>query len=513
MSFYQPCIAMAILALSVFSHVSAIEPPAFPGAEGFGAVAVGGRGGQVIEVTNLNDAGSGSFRAACEASGKRTVVFCTGGTIEVRSPISIRDPFITIAGQTAPGDGILLKANPSYDGAVIGVMTHDVIIRGLRIRRGPTQKKGCCGDGISIANSKSSPHSIIIDRCSISWGTDENMDAWYSAHDITVQWCIFSEALYNSSHEKGPHSKGTIIGADVRRVSYHHNLLVHNVERNPLFNNHRGPNHVINNVIYNWKYAGGQFSKSKQGAAHVNLIGNTYLAGADTRKVRYEVVLSNYPLEPLVYVRDNIGHHRADGTGDQWAVVGDASSGLGKKWMHIPASRKIQRDKPWPDSPIPVQTQSSSEAYETVLDGAGAIAPQRDRVDERVVNDVRNRSGKCIDSPAEVGGWPTLDPGQPPVDTDHDGMPDPWENQQGLNSNDASDRNQVDSDGYTRLEQYINSLIPRHSIDHSSVSQSDFIPLDVEHSTKESAERVLREQILSRDMHHDEGNAYTPRFA
>ena len=454
---------MFVIALSASSIAMAIEVPAFPGAEGFGAVAIGGRGGQVIEVTNLNDSGRGSFRAACESNGKRTVVFRSGGTIEVRSPISIRNPFITIAGQTAPGDGILLKAHPSYDGAVIRVMTHDVILRGIRIRRGPTKAKGCCGDGISIANSKDMPHKIIIDHCSISWGTDENMDAWYSAQDITVQWCIFSEALYNSSHEKGPHSKGTIMGSDVRRVSYHHNLLVHNVERNPLFNNRRGPNHVINNVIYNWMYAGGQFSKSKQGAAHVNLIGNSYLAGPDTRKVRYEVVLSNYPLEPLVYVHDNHGHHRPDGTGDQWAVMGDASSGLGSEWMRVPASRKIQRDKPWPDSPMPVQIQKSGDAYESVLALAGAIMPRRDQVDQRAVNDVRQRSGKCIDSPSQVGGWPILDPGKPPVDTDHDGMPDLWEKRQGLNSNDASDRNQVDSDGYTRIERYTNSLIPMHA--------------------------------------------------
>ncbi|HQZ27427.1 MAG: hypothetical protein KA250_13375 [Verrucomicrobiales bacterium] len=434
--------------------------PAFPGAEGFGAETRGGRGGEIFEVTHLNDDGPGSFRAACEAEVPRIVVFRTGGTIEVLSSIVIGSPFLTIAGQTAPGDGILLKANPGFDGPVIQVASHDLIIRGLRIRRGPTGKKGSSGDGFSINNKENAPHHIVIDHCSVSWCTDENVDAWYAANDITIQWCLISEALHDSSHQKGPHSKGTLIGSEARRISYHHNLLAHNVARNPQFNNDEGPNHVINNVIYNWMYFGGQFEKAEERAPKVNLIGNYYKAGGDSRTNRYEVALGNFPEEPLFYVRDNIGHHRPDGTGDEWAVVGDGSSGLGEQWMQIPASKKIQRHAPWPASPVPVTIHPVNQAFDLVLAGAGAVAPKRDAVDLRVVKDVQMKTGSCINDPSEVGGWPNLNAGEAPLDSDHDGMPDAWETQLGLDPRDPDDRNGKTASGYTRIEEYLNSLIP-----------------------------------------------------
>lgn len=247
---------------------------------------------------------------------------------------------------------------------------------------------------LSIHNQKSKPHNIVIDHCSISWCTDENVDAWYSASDITIQWCIISEALHNSSHQKGPHSKGALIGSQVRRVSYHHNLHAHNVARNPQFTNNEGPDHVVNNVIYNWMYFGGIFAKSEQHAPRVNLIGNTYRAGPDTRTERYAVTLDNYPKERLFYVRDNIGHHRPDGTEDEWAVVGDGSSDLGDNWMRVPASNQSQRHQPWPDSPIPITIQPVRDAYDDVLARAGAIAPRRDVVDQRVIDDVRKKAGR-----------------------------------------------------------------------------------------------------------------------
>lgn len=449
-----------LILLSTMGFAAAAELlPAFPGAEGFGAETPGGRGGKIIEVTNLKDSGPGSFRAACKSKGPRIIVFRTGGTIEVLSPVLVSEPFATIAGQTAPGGGILLKANPGYDGPVLNVISHDVVIRGLRIRRGPTGKKGCCGDGLSIHHKDGHPHNIVIDHCSISWGTDENLDSWYSASDITIQWCLIAEALYDSSHEKGPHSKGTLIGADVKRVSYHHNLLAHNVARNPQFTNDEGPDHIINNVIYNWKYFGGQFSKAGQRAPKVNFIGNYYKAGPDTRTDRYEVSMSKFPEEPLFYLHDNIGHHRPDGSGDEWRVVGDSNSGLEKKWMRVPASKKIQRQKPWPASPVPVTIQPVKMGYDLVLAHAGATAPKRDAVDLRLVKDVRMKTGRCIDNPSEVGGWPTLEPGIPPVDADHDGMPDDWERKHKLDPSDPDDRNTKSPSGYTRIEDYLNSLI------------------------------------------------------
>jgi len=437
------------------------ELPAFPGAEGFGAETPGGRGGQVIEVTTLNDTGPGSFRAACEAKGPRIIVFRTGGMIEVESPIRISEPFITIAGQSAPGDGITLKASDEMRLPVMHIASHDVVIRGLRIRRGASLGKSVVGDGLSIHNKEKAPRRIVIDHCSISWGVDENLDAWYSADDITIQWCVISEALHNSSHPKGAHSKGTLIGADVKRVSYHHNLLAHNVARNPQFSNDDGTNHIINNVIYNWMYFGSQFSKAGEVAPKVNLIGNTYHAGADTRIERYEVTLSNYPkAQPWFYVRDNLGPHRADSGDDEWALIGDASSGLGKDWMRVAAAKGIQREDPWPDSPVPVTIHPARQAYELVLAEAGVTVPRRDAVDHRVIADVRNTTGRCIDDPSDVGGWPTLDTGSPPADADRDGMPDHWEEQHGLDPDNGEDRNDKAASGYTWIEEYLNSLFP-----------------------------------------------------
>lgn len=171
------------------------------------------------------------------------------------------------------------------------------------------------------------------------------------------------------------------------------------------------------------------------------------------------MALSDYPEEPLFYVRDNIGPHRPDGTGGDWAVVGDGSSGLGEQWMRVPASKAIQRREPWPTSPVPVTIHPVNRAYDLVLAQAGAIAPKRDAVDQRVIKEVQMKTGRCIDDPSDVGGWPTLEPGNPPLDTDHDGMPDDWERQHGLDPRDPHDRNGKAPDGYTWVEKYLNSLI------------------------------------------------------
>ena len=181
--------------------------PAFPGAEGFGANSVGGRGGRVIEVINLNDSGPGSLRAAIEAEGSRIVIFRTGGTIELQSGLNIHNPFITIAGQTAPGGGITLRHDPSRNtGVSLGIWTHDVIVRYLGVRPGPSIEESCCVDGVSIQGG----HDIILDHVSASWAVDENVNSWYDPHDFTIQWSIISEGLYNSTHEQGPHSLSLI---------------------------------------------------------------------------------------------------------------------------------------------------------------------------------------------------------------------------------------------------------------------------------------------------------------
>ena len=213
--------------------------PAFPGAVGFGAKAKGGRGGVVLFVENLNDSGPGSLRAALEAEGPRTVIFRTGGTIEIKSVITVRHPFLTIAGQTAPGGGIAVKIDGKTDIGTINIDTHDVIVRHLRVRPGPAIQGSENGDAITLLDKA---HDVIIDHCSLSWGTDEVINGWYGANHITVQHCIISEALHQSVHQKGPHGMGMLFGDKNKRVTIHRNLFAHNNQRNPLLSSHRQRN-------------------------------------------------------------------------------------------------------------------------------------------------------------------------------------------------------------------------------------------------------------------------------
>ena len=440
-TFYNTLMLGLILIFSTSPSVFGL--PAFPGAQGFGSNTPGGRGGKIIAVTNLHARGVGSFRAACEASGPRTVVFRTGGMININSAINISDPFITIAGQTAPGDGICIGG-----GGYVSIRTHDVIVRGLRVRVGdnPNGPSGDNRDGIGIANNASPPYNIVIDHCSVSWGIDENIQLWYACHDITIQWCITSEALHSSLHSKGPHSKGMIIGPDAERVSIHHNLFAHNYERNPLISVDT-KSEVFNNVMYNWGWRGMNLGNPyPEHGEWSNVIGNYFKKGPNSADLCFHV--SNCWVNAEVYLKGNIGPGRPSDTGDEWSLV---RNDVGPQ---IISSQPVGQSSG-------ITTQLAAEAYNLVLASAGAVTPRRDRADSRIINDVKNGTGKIIDSQDEVGGWPNYDVGTPPLDTDHDGMPDDWETAQGLNPNSYSDAIATDlsTEGYTNVEVYINGLI------------------------------------------------------
>jgi pectate lyase len=414
---------------------------AFPGAEGFGAEAVGGRGGRVIAVTNLNDSGPGSLRAAIEATGPRTAVFRVGGTIELLTPLRIKNPFITIAGQTAPGGGIALRNHPSNRRAALAIDTSEVVVRYLRVRPGPSAHASSNVDALLIRSGS----NIIIDHCSFSWAVDENVNTWYRASDITIQWSLISEALHRSTHSKGSHSMGMLVGhAGSHSISIHHNLFAHNDSRNPAIKT-TGTVDFVNNVIHNYgDYAG--WVGDEHARVPLNFVGNVYQSGPDSDPARWELeVYEGYGTGHgfSLHVRDNIGPHRLTGTEPQDAAV----SPNGR--AYIVAS---------PNPAPPVTTIPAQDAFAAVLDGAGATLPARDAVDQRVVNAVRTRAGAIIDSPSQVGGWPDLASGAAPVDSDGDGMPDDWEHGRGLDpgrDDGAADR---DGDGYTNLEEYLNSL-------------------------------------------------------
>jgi pectate lyase len=437
---------------------------AFPEAEGFGAAAVGGRGGQVIEVTNLNDSGSGSLRAAVAASGPRICVFRTGGTIALHSPLRISNPYITIAGQTAPGGGITLRNAPGYTvDSTLNIATHDVVVRFIAIRRGP----GAAGDGLEIAKEGIDVvYNVMIDHCSISWAVDEDGSTWYAAHNVSIQWSIVSEALDCSTHPKGCHSKGFEIGGyasdenknhpGAHDISFHHNLMAHNGERNPLVKT-AGLSDVVNNVAYN-PY--GTFShlemEDQLVKVLVNYVGNFFQAGPDTDQKTGIEAVSPTPIGAGIYVEGNVVRYR---NGTELTGIDTVD----RNTRQYVVSTRYEA--------APVTTTSAYQAYDEVLADAGSnrglncdgtFFSRPDAIDVRIVGDVRNLTGRIIDDPSQVGGWLTIDPGSPCEDADHDGMPDVWEQAHGLDPHDASDASgDADGDGYTNIEEFLNGTNPQ----------------------------------------------------
>jgi pectate lyase len=436
---------------------------AFPTAEGYGKYSKGGRGGVVKEVTNLNDSGEGSIRAAVEASGPRTVVFRVSGNIELESPVTIRNPYITIAGQTAPGDGICLKNHP------LSIDADHVIIRYIRVRPGDVS-----GEDYDAVGSRY-VKNIILDHISASWSVDECMSV-YHCDSITIQWCLIAESLYGSNHVKGHHGFGGIWGSN--HGTYHHNLLAHHSSRNPRMASGAGYTDYRNNVLYNWGYQscyGGEAFQSgndKFNFSRFNIVANYYKPGPATRpgEIAHRIANPGFRNETddfgLWYIADNLVEDNARVSANNWNGGVQTETSFDK----------IKLEEPWPA--MPINQQKADVAYETVLEYAGAIFPKRDAIDSRIIKDARNGTatyeGKSykkeqevadplktcgiIDSQNDVGGWPVLKSKPAPVDTDKDGMPDEWEKNNGLNPNDAADRNKIGDDGYTMLEKYLNQI-------------------------------------------------------
>ena len=412
--------------------------PAFPGAEGFGAKTPGGRGGKVILVSNLNDSGPGSLRAACEAKGPRMVVFRVSGIIDLDQTIVIREPSITIAGQTAPGDGICLRRHG------LDIRTHDVIARFLRSR--PGDLSGDEVDSISIGGDS---HDVILDHCSAGWSVDESLSPSGAIADITVQWCIIAESLNHSVHSKGAHGYGSLVRA-IGGLSLHHNLWAHNNGRNPrLGDNYNKPPYptfdVRNNVMYNY---GGTCSGLTGDILSVNYVANYIRPGPSSNRRRGPIVFTPQA-DARYYLTGNVVEGRPELTADNTRMF-DRTEEKGRKLVTVVRE---------PFSVPKVTTSTAQAAYEAVLVGAGAILPLRDAVDQRIVSEVRNGAGSIIDSQWEVGGWPVYRSKRPPPDRDRDGMPDAWETSHGLNPDDPSDAAaDRDGDGYANLEEYINQL-------------------------------------------------------
>lgn len=442
------CVVMLFFAAVPSSLVAAAPHPAFPGAEGFGASTPGGRGGRVLEVTNLCDDGPGSLRAAVDAKGPRTIVFRVGGTIELESPLRILNPFVTIAGQTAGGGGITLKNGPTNLYAPLQVKTHDVVIRYLRSRPGPSavppaRQDGSNVDALTIADLQHQVHSVVIDHCSFSWSVDEVLNSWYDTHDITIQWCIMSEGLHNPPDRKGDGSKGPLFGGKGSdQISVHHNLLAHNAGRNPMVKA-TGVVDVVNNAIFVPRTV----VDGELGACHVNFVSNRVVAPNGDGLVFGVAVLGKRPVS--LFVQGNLGPHRTSHDMPDLLFVSPQNSAHDRIVQH-------QVEAP------PISTAPAEVAFEAVLASAGCDLPIRDAVDQRVVADVRAGHTRLIREPSEVGGWPELSSGEPAADTDHDGMSDLWELRHGLEPHSVTDgAGDLDGDGYTNLEEFLNNMDPR----------------------------------------------------
>jgi pectate lyase len=412
---------------------------AFPGAEGFGKYTTGGRGGKILIVTSLNDDGPGSLRDAVEMKEPRIIVFAISGNIELKSAITINKGDVTIAGQSAPGDGICIKNYPFI------ISADNVIVRYLRFRLGDTA--GQQADAFGGTKGKT---NIIIDHCSMSWATDE-CASFYRNKNFTMQWCIISESLNHSVHEKGDHGYGGIWGGE--KASFHHNLLASHTSRLPRFSgSSTTPNSTDelvdfrNNVIYNW--AGNNTYGGEKG--RYNMVNNYYKPGPALRSKKTFIV---NPWQPYgrFFIQGNFLVDNATITNDNT---------LGVKAEHLDS---VLVKDPFRVESIPVQ--SAEEAYKSVLKNAGASF-RRDAVDERIVNDVRtgmsisgkNKNG-IIDSQNDVGGWPELKSQPAAVDNDQDGMPDDWEIKNKLDPKSIDDASDYAlSKQYTNIEVYVNAI-------------------------------------------------------
>ncbi len=474
---------LCLAATAVFAQE---KTPAFPGAEGFGRYVSGGRGGNVYHVTSLADDGTeGTLRWALGKSGAKTIVFDVSGTIHLQSSLDIAIGNVTIAGQTAPGDGICVADYP------VAIKANNVIVRYMRFRLGNKNVLLNGADGWDAFGGMDQ-ENIIVDHCSVSWSIDECLSV-LGNKNTTVQWCLVAQSLVNSGHSKGAHGYGGNWGGS--GASFHHNLIAHHGSRTPRL----GPRPTTqldermdmrNNVIYNF---GGNGCYGGEGMT-VNIVNNYYKPGPGTSTdkkgyriagigIRTQSYVDTYPayapalhLWGKYFVTGNYNTKYSSVNNDNWTygIINqiDASGCDGTFTAETKDSIKLAE----PMDFVATTTHSADDAYDRVLDYAGASL-SRDSFDELMVSDARNGAAsytgrglskgfvnsqddnRPADAADDWSAWPTLNSTAAPIDTDGDGMPDEWEKSNGLDHSDPSDGKTIGTDGYSNLENYLNSLV------------------------------------------------------
>jgi len=436
---------LVLLSTSAFAATPALpQTLAFPGAEGAGKWARGGRGGRAIAVTNLDDSGPGSLRAAVTAKGPRTVIFRVSGTIELQSALRISEPFITIAGQTAPGDGICLKNYELQIGA-----THDVIVRYLRCRPGDKTSKPGDMDALTLWDAR----DVIVDHCSATWSTDECLSVTNDSDRVTVQHCLIAEALTE-------HAFGSIIGAHRGEISFLDNVYANNRARNPrpsgyqavaAHANDPGPRiDFRRNTIFNWSsgagYTGSDRADEPERTA-INYVDNYLKSGADTAPAYRARALTIYRGSTVdLFLEGNHVENPPQPISAQSDLL-----------LLRPGSTLLLREAPVAFAPL-VEKLTARAAHLRALSQVGASKPRRDAVDVRIIAGVRDGTGRQVQTIAP-DAWPELRSAPPPGDTDQDGLPDDWEREHQLDPNDPADAARVATpEGWTHLEVWLNSL-------------------------------------------------------
>ncbi|WP_053991058.1 hypothetical protein [Mangrovimonas sp. TPBH4] len=415
------CVKTFLFLLLLFINFNSFSQQlAFPSAKGFGRHATGGRGGVVLKVTNLNDSGPGSLRQALQySSGPRTIVFEVGGTITLTSALSVTNGDVTVAGQTAPGDGILIK------GSMVIVEDSNVIIRYLRFRPGPSAAN--TADGLNITAWSGTVENIIIDHCSISWSDDENFDIRAvgsgKVQNVTLQNSIVSESGY-----------GALAGPGTYNKTYYNNLFAHNSERN-IRSNYPDPGtfsfEMINNLIYGCKWS-----------------------TSPSLGTKFTVLNNHYRKSSQVTVNGSMVDGTTSGQGtasETYAYISGNITAGGASEYNSALSPYIETT-PYLSSGI--EAVNANQVANNILSHVGCSLPNRDAVDNRLINQYNAGNGALASS----GIYPTISGGTALTDSDDDGMPNSWEIANGLNPNDASDRNIVQPDGYTNLEYYLNGM-------------------------------------------------------